>query len=389
MKATPEKVSRDILVQPIAHEGLNMINMFDIQKSLQFKWVSILTSLGNGTWRILPTRYFDKFGKHFIVFNMNTTFQNLRGMEGYFPSFYMQLIKDWFDRPNRLSDLILDQRRYQILWNNELVTYKGKPIFIKRWLDKGITHIRDIIDERNNNIVSYANIADIVGDSPLTQFEYNVLINSITPELMHMALPSKEDAIYFSDIPIHRLKSKQIRQYYVRDRLVNVSHRCGTYFTNKYGENTMSSSVWELTSKITKEVKMIILQWKILHGIYPTRLVLFRSKITETDKCLLCDMQDSIEHYFVTCKSVLPLWCVVFADVAKILTQSFDLSDKYILLGVTENNDNAFTTDQLHRVNNLILLAKFCIHVAKVSQDVNVNIKSKYLQEKIVRGIIV
>ena len=64
-----------------------------------------------------------------------------------------------------------------------------------------------------------------------------------------------------------------------------------------------------LPFKILKEPKLIMFQVKIIHNILPTQSSLFRSRITDTDVCPLCNLESqSLKHMLITCSVSSSFW---------------------------------------------------------------------------------
>ena len=66
-----EKVCRNVIDNDFEYGGLNMINIFDMQLALSFKWIAKLQSEGKGIWRTIPTYYYNILGENLSVFNSN------------------------------------------------------------------------------------------------------------------------------------------------------------------------------------------------------------------------------------------------------------------------------------------------------------------------------
>ena len=63
--------------------------------------------------------------------------------------------------------------------------------------------------------------------------------------------------------------------------------------------------VYQLPFKITKEVKLVMFQYKIIHNILPTQ----RDGIAESDICPLCkNERQTLYHLFVLCTEVHSFW---------------------------------------------------------------------------------
>ena len=55
---------------------------------------------------------------------------------------------------------------------------------------------------------------------------------------------------------------------------------------------------------MTKDIRLAIFQFKIVHHILPTNA----TKIVQHDKCHLCDQAQTLKHLFVLCPDVQAFW---------------------------------------------------------------------------------
>ncbi len=141
-----ERVKRETLIHDYNEGGLRMIDIRQMQYSLAIKWISKLSMPGDGIWRALPLYYLNKFGQRLLIFQMNTQFRDLRGWEKYYPQFYKSLIEIWYKIPSRNNEHDLENSS-EVIWNNDLFKYKGKIIFNKRWINKDIICVGDLISD--------------------------------------------------------------------------------------------------------------------------------------------------------------------------------------------------------------------------------------------------
>ena len=66
---------------------------------------------------------------------------------------------------------------------------------------------------------------------------------------------------------------------------------------------------WSRVKVVTKETRLKVLHWNILHNIYPSNIMLNKMKVTENNKYALCpDKVDFIEHFFCECPTVKLFW---------------------------------------------------------------------------------
>ena len=71
----------------------------------------------------------------------------------------------------------------------------------------------------------------------------------------------------------------------------------------------LEQEVWirnRRTHVVTKETRLRVLQWKILHNIYPTNILLYKMKVRDDRMCSYCnDAVDCIEHFFFDCNDAV------------------------------------------------------------------------------------
>ena len=63
-----------------------------------------------------------------------------------------------------------------------------------------------------------------------------------------------------------------------------------------------------LPFNVTKDTRLAIFQYKIIHHILPTNSTLFRDSIKEHYKCHLCGERQTLTHLFVTCSEARLFW---------------------------------------------------------------------------------
>ena len=75
--------------------GLNMVDINSYFKFLKVSWVKRLLSSKTSNWKVIPRKYFDKFGKNWLIFKMNI--DNGKSIENFndIPEFYKEIINCW------------------------------------------------------------------------------------------------------------------------------------------------------------------------------------------------------------------------------------------------------------------------------------------------------
>ena len=119
---------------------------------------------------------------------------------------------------------------------------------------------------------------------------------------------------------IDKLNRKQIYKLLIN----NEQCYCEKMWENKLNRK-LKPNTWKNLFIEFKETELIQLQWKILHNIYPTNILLQKIGIKHSNKCDFCEERDIIEHTFFRCKRLNNFW----SDISKQL--DVKLKKKYSL----------------------------------------------------------
>ena len=124
------------------------------------------------------------------------------------------------------------------------------------------------------------------------------------------------------------------------------------------------------------ETKLLELQWKILHGIYPTGTLLQKMKIRNNDQCPFCDETETIVHFFVSCHIAQTVWQEAEKLISIKCGKKITLSDRNKLFGIL-SSDN-FGNNLYKVINCIILVCKRTISKFKCEQNGNIKMMLKY-----------
>ena len=102
-----------------------------------------------------------------------------------------------------------------------------------------------------------------------------------------------------------------------------------------FTENNVHKA-YQLTCLITKEVKLIMFQYKIIHNILPTQMILFRDSISESDTCPLCNNEkQTLNHLLVSCVTErISFWANFQAWWFGKTLENLNLNQSKILYGI-------------------------------------------------------
>ena len=146
-----------------------------------------------------------------------------------------------------------------------------------------------------------------------------------------------------------------IRQLLVKDR-VSVPC-CVNCWKRKFPEIDINKDTFIRACLATKETRLRVLQWKIIHNIYPTNIVLYKMGVSNSSNCS-CGERDYIEHFFCTCAKTMPLWEAVKLKISTKFGIHLDLTALHKMFVVSEE---LLPKYMVKDINNLIVVAKMCI----------------------------
>ena len=281
------------------------------------------------------------------------------------PLFYKQCQQAW--NLLKLPCDVDSKIEKHILRNIELILIENKTVYNQRLVNKGIRRINDLLSTNGsfftmedllskglnmNDIFLVIGIIDALPDHWREKLRMTTHTKSIT---------LNNDDIYFSIngklTKLENLKQKTV--YYELISKISSQPTAQKCFSKKYPLHTFEwDSIYPLPRKVTIECRTRDFQYKILNRILFTNKMLFKMKISDTDKCTFCnEEEETIEHLLTTCKYTLPFWKEVIKWL-KTYNIHENLDELKILFGVLNNNC-------LDLVNHIILIGKQVIYLCR------------------------
>ena len=175
------------------------------------------------------------------------------------------------------------------------------------WVKARLHTVEDMLDD-NRCILTFDQICEKMGYSANRMLEYNVVSSAVKLFLRRHGDMSRDD-LDFEFLPFCGENISTIKE--LRKVLVDRknSSACAIGFWKRKLNFDVTSNVWIMATRSTKETRLKLLQWKILHNIYATNILLSKMKVTENNKCSYCkNIVDFIEHFFYECPVVVNFW---------------------------------------------------------------------------------
>ena len=221
-----------------------------------------------------------------------------------------------------------------------------------------------------DNIISYTDYKDKMNDNQECLIDYitiKVAIMKIKHKILNVPLESKIKS--FHNLNCSNINRKQIYQLLLgKERCY-----CETFWERKF-DTKLHETTWGNVFKFVKEIKLQELQWKILHNIFPTNILLKRMGITQSEKCDYCGENDLIEHYFYLCERNRNLWTKVNQKIRNKIGNEIQLNVKVVLFGIEQDEIyDKLQASEVQFINNMLLIGKFSIIKSK-TQNVNLSL---------------
>ena len=141
--------------------------------------------------------------------------------------------------------------------------------------------------------------------------------------------------------------------------------KCITKWNEIYqNENLVWEKIFSLPYNICRNTKLQSFQYRVLHRTITCNHWLFITKIKQDPNCDICQLDDTLSHFFVQCNQVKYFWTALnrwWNRSTPTQTTYHNISELDIIFGIF--NSEKYTS----HLNFIILLAKKYIHDCKMT----------------------
>ena len=372
------------MCKPIEEGGLHMIKVKDQQKVCLLKWFYKTVCNKESMYKTtnLYEFFYAKLGGDKYILTSTKIHENDINIVS---KFWTDVVKVWVETNGNQysnSDSICNILA-EPLFNNHRICYKGKSLFYKKWMDNGFSYIKDIYPQ--GRLLPFSELEKIIKNHPCLIFEYNALVNAIPKDWMEIITstpaPTDTGTNSMDRIKFLNTSNAKIRKLISRSNEIEI---CGRNFW-KHKTGVDINYYYKMAQSATKESKLRLLHFKILHNIYPSNILLNRMGIKGTELCEICGVTDFIEHMFIHCKLVEGFWKKVFQIIHNYTNEKFPLSDNTILFGFNYET-HKIVKRKINTANHILLVAKMSVSKMRYGNiknielifDAEMNIRKKY-----------
>ena len=304
-----DKVKRLKVVQDLKAGGLNMVDVRSSFMSFKAMWINrlLLSDPNIYNWSQLGHYYIRPFlmCNKDLIFNFDDSvdFPEVNDLVDFYKDVIVCYNKVFVNDINDFRDNISNQ----CIWGNKYIVVRKKKrksvLFLRNWIRSGINKIRDLqfIDGKLDVDYIYRQIRDrhnilseiFIIKEALLPFQH--CLKSITPVRdHHVSIP------------------KHTKGFYVqfRDKITRDMPFFPNYLRRFCNDNT-DNEIFKRKIVLEKEIKLKEFNFKLLHGILPCNLNLYRWKLKTNDSCDVCGQPQTLEHLIWSCPYVRPLWNII------------------------------------------------------------------------------
>ena len=344
-----EKIKRSVLCNSKFNGGLNMVDIVKMQSSILLSWAEALISKNHHKWSKIALLFFRNLGG-LSVFESSVSLKNFKGLSQMQSPFWRSVLRVWLEE----SDNPADPNIYfeDPIFNNRHIKYNNSSLFLPSCLTRGIRLISDVILIEEGRLLTLREFSDKYGPHPRNVLDHFTISTAMT-NILHLVQHKENTTIMFKEIEIGSIGRKLFYHFLMTED----NPLCERIWSRKYGVE-LTADHWGDIFKIS-ETRLQTLNWKIMHNIYPTNILLQKIRIKQSQMCDFCTETDFIEHFLFNCQAVKRLWSNIEMDIELYLGFKLKLTEPMVLLGVT--NIPEVPKRLRTKVNYIIVIGKLCV----------------------------
>ena len=257
------KIKHNTMIGPKIKGGLDMPDFKIISNAFKVTWIRRLhESSTDASWSHIP---------------------HTPRSEGATIQFYKDALNIW-QMINQRTPENEEQILKEILWNNRFIKIEGLSVYYNSWYKAGVIRIKDIFYE--NGFLTFKDFCHTfrVQTNFLT---YNGLCNAILQNWIRLLKHSNLNDSHNNNsecvekIPLNQKKKqlscKSASRFLIEQKFVAPTPEQRMIQAN-LNKQTIET-IYSIPFRETKDIRLAIFQFKIVHHILPTNATLFRDKI--------------------------------------------------------------------------------------------------------------
>ena len=354
----PAKIKKSTIIGEKKHGGLKMTDFNIMNKALKVAWIPRLQTNTDASWKIIPEIVLEHHGGLSFLTHCDYDINLLK--LNRLPSFYHEVLKHWQSTKQTFQNNT--SLHNEIIWNNRNLKIEGKTPFYKNWFEKNILRIKDLL-QNDGSFLSFKEFSEKFHlETPFTL--YFGLINSIPNDWKVKIKRTPRETAENGNHKTNIISTKNVYSAILKKVFLPPTAESKIL---RYGVNrAILNKVYELPFQIKNDIKISMFQYKLIHNILPTKVSLFKAKISDSDLCPQClTDRHSLDHMFLHCSSTLLFWNLFQNWWYSKTKEKITLSNSMILYGILDKRMHSYS------LNYTLLIAKYsifckCLHGEKL-----------------------
>ena len=372
-KKVTEKVKREIMNKEYGQGGLNMIDVFKLQESFILKWADRLFDSSESSWKNISLIFFENVGG-LSAFMSDQATKDFKGLNLIDNSFWRKVLITWLNYKNsEYNKPIRAPTPNDPVFNNSNITYKNQVLFNAKCIKLNLVYIKDFFV--NGDIIPFVDFNQIFKKTADSLLVYNTIHNGLSKykDLFKNEVEKSLHNTPFVNYCRGFIAGDINRRKIYEDLRCTEIEPIKTVWLDYFLLDKEDNAFWCVARDCCSETKIIELQWKILHNIYATGVLLQKMKIKTNDLCEFCGEKDTINHFFVTCQIAKEVWGVAEKIISTKCGRRITLSNRNKVIGIL-NSDGFKGKELVKCINRLILVCKRTISKFKYEKVGNIKL---------------
>ncbi len=376
------KISYNTLISSIPDGGMKLVDLEHKNNALKIQWIKRIKdniSLANLAYYFLP-----KIGE--LIWKCNLHYNDVKSImpkENFWQNVLIAWCKFNFSKKLELNSIL-----NSIIWLNSEIQINKTPILYKRCFKKGVVFIKDIVDYRTGEFLTFEALNTKYGKT-ITFVEYHGILSAI-PQSMKQVLQQNQQN---NNLPVHNydvfvMKNWDTRFFYTKSI---ENKNIIPILAEKWQDLLQTAIDDEIICKVLQNIKFITLStklrsflYRLVHFAILTNTKLSEWKIVNSELCTFCNTEpETYIHLFWECPVAKQLWSQIETYCKNKANRNIIATPKKVLLC-------RLSTNTLDCINTICLVTLQYIYGSRCLRKIPsfAQLKLKILDEQNVEKYI-
>ena len=361
-----ERIKRTTLCLDVSEGGISMISIKDQQHVMLLKWMLKINNNKNSIHYAIVNEIMKGIGGIEYFLNCNTNILFFKGLNTVKNGYWQKAITAWI--PFDKSIFAINNDLSLTIFNNKDILHHNMPLFINKWIHSNFKYLYQLL-RVDGQIKTYQEVQNEIGPYGGLLLDYMAVCKAVVKSGINLISINHDPATLNIILPL--ISNKVIRR--------RIASKQGLFLncTNVWLRKQVNISLYfTIGLESTKESRLRLLHFNIIHNSYPTNVLLTKMRIKQSNKCDFCQETDFLEHFFYECHRLQQFWHDIEYIMVSILNQDIKVNTSIALLGITKDNTTA-NSKRIKEANHMLLIARMSISKLRNSDIKNI----KYIFE--------